>query len=54
MDFPKRLLQLITHEYLELPKGSHWKLTEFIASHRETLQHDFTQLTEAHKFNHVT
>ncbi|KIM56544.1 hypothetical protein SCLCIDRAFT_29579 [Scleroderma citrinum Foug A] len=38
----------------KLPKGSHWKLTEFIASHWETLQHDFMQLMEAHKFNHVT
>ena len=54
MDFPKCLLQLITCEYLELPKGSRWKLTEFIASHQETLQHDFAQLMEAHKFNHVT
>ena len=39
---------------LELPKGSHWKLTEFIATHRETLQHDFAQLTEMNKHNYIT
>ena len=39
---------------LELQKGSRWKLTEFIASFQETLQHDFAQLTEAHKSNYVT
>jgi len=39
---------------LELPKGSHWRLTEFITTHRESLQHDFAQLMEAHKSNHVT
>ena len=53
MDFVQ-LLQLITHEYLGHPKGSRWKLTEFIAAFRQTLQHDFAQLTEAHKSNYVT
>ena len=53
MDFVQ-LLQLITHEYLGCPKGSHWKLTEFIATFRQTLQHDFMQLTEAHKSHYVT
>ncbi|KIM51896.1 hypothetical protein SCLCIDRAFT_142287 [Scleroderma citrinum Foug A] len=47
------LLQFIT-SILELEKGTHWKLSEFIATHRETLLHDFAQLTEAHKSNYVT
>ncbi|KAI6008430.1 hypothetical protein EDC04DRAFT_2582096, partial [Pisolithus marmoratus] len=38
----------------KLSKGSCWKLTEFIATHQETLQHDFAQLTDAHKSNYVT
>ncbi|KIM56646.1 hypothetical protein SCLCIDRAFT_132049, partial [Scleroderma citrinum Foug A] len=37
----------------KLPKGSHWKLTEFIATHQETLQHDFVQLMEMHKHNYA-
>ena len=39
---------------LELPKGSWWKLTEYIASFQESLRHDFAQLTEAHKSGYVT
>ena len=31
-----------------------WKLTDFIADHRESLLHDFGQLTEAHKSSYVT
>ena len=54
MDFVRLLLQLITHEYLERPKGSRWKLTEYIAEFRLTLQHNFAQLTEAHKSNYMT
>ena len=38
---------------LGLPKGEHWKLTEFIASCKGTLQHDFAQLSEVHKSNYV-
>ena len=39
---------------LEQEKGSRWKLTEFIAAFREKLQHDWAQLSEAHKSNYVT
>ncbi|KIM53552.1 hypothetical protein SCLCIDRAFT_31822 [Scleroderma citrinum Foug A] len=38
----------------KLEKGTCWKLAEFIATHWETLLHDFVQLTEAHKSNYVT
>ena len=39
---------------LGLPKGERWKLTDFIASCKGTLQHDFAQLSEVHKSNYVT
>ncbi|KIM53767.1 hypothetical protein SCLCIDRAFT_31638 [Scleroderma citrinum Foug A] len=52
--FPHSNAEAWDPEFSELSKGSRWKLTEFIAAYRETLQHDFAQLTETHKSNYVT
>ncbi|KAG2063886.1 hypothetical protein BDR04DRAFT_1163212 [Suillus decipiens] len=38
-----------SHKFLGLSCGDHWKLTEFIEDHKETLKHDYSKLTAAQK-----
>ncbi|KAG1724126.1 hypothetical protein EDB19DRAFT_1834293 [Suillus lakei] len=33
----------------DLSKGDHWKLTDFVSAHKETLQHNYSKLTAAQK-----
>ncbi|KAG2343422.1 hypothetical protein BDR05DRAFT_854216, partial [Suillus weaverae] len=46
------LLKLMFSSLPGLLKGNHWKLTEFIESHRETLYNDYARLSCAQKNNY--
>ncbi|KAG2138320.1 hypothetical protein DEU56DRAFT_696887, partial [Suillus clintonianus] len=45
----RRQLYLGGKTVRRLSRGDHWKLTEFIEDHNETLKHDYSKLTAAQK-----
>ncbi|KIK80746.1 hypothetical protein PAXRUDRAFT_221832 [Paxillus rubicundulus Ve08.2h10] len=46
-------LNFFYHFSVGLPKGEHWKLTEFVEAHKETLRHEYSQLSPTQKDNYA-